>query len=205
MTSNEDHRVRQTDRKGLAGAQSASTRDMTCAKLANPANGEAPVEILQYDPTWPSRFERERALLETVLAPWLAGPIEHIGSTAIPGMVAKPVIDIMAAVESLDASRGAISAATSAGYIHSPYRPELMHWFCKPSPALRTHHLHLVPFSSPLWLERLAFRDRLRSDRDLASEYSELKRALAAKFKLDREAYTDAKTPFVQRVLAQSR
>ena len=69
--------------------------------------------------------------------------------------------------------------------------------FCKPSPALRTHHLHLVPFSSPLWLERLAFRDRLRSDRDLASEYSELKRALAAKFKLDREAYTDAKTPFV--------
>ena len=132
MTSNEDHRVRQTDRKGFAGAQSASTRDMTCAKLANPANGEAPVEILQYDPTWPSRFERERALLETVLAPWLAGSIEHIGSTAIPGMVAKPVIDIMAAVESLDASRGAISAATSAGYIHSPYRPELMHWFCKP-------------------------------------------------------------------------
>ena len=70
--------------------------------------------------------------METILAPWLAGPIEHIGSTAIPGMVAKPVIDIMAAVESLDASRRAISAATKAGYLYFPYRPELMHWFCKP-------------------------------------------------------------------------
>ena len=107
---------------------------MRFADLSNSAMGEAPVEILQYDYTWPSRFERERALLETILAPWLAGPIEHIGSAAIPGMVAKPVIDIMAAVESLDASRGAISAATNAGYLYFPYRPELMHWFCKPSP-----------------------------------------------------------------------
>ena len=176
---------------------------MTSADLSDSATGEASIEILQYDSTWPSQFERERALLETILAPWLAGPIEHIGSTAIPGMVAKPVIDIMAAVENLDASRGAISAATNAGYLYFPYRPELMHWFCKPSPAFRTHHLHLVPFSSQLWLEHLAFRDRLRRDPDLASEYAGLKSALAAKFKLDREAYTDAKAPFVQRVLAQ--
>ena len=94
---------------------------MSFADLSNSAMDEAPVEILQYDFTWPSRFERERALLETILAPWLAGPIEHIGGTAIPGMVAKPVIDIMAAVESLDASRGAISAATNAGYLYFPY------------------------------------------------------------------------------------
>jgi GrpB-like predicted nucleotidyltransferase (UPF0157 family) len=178
---------------------------MTFAKLSDSAMSEAPVEIFQYDSIWPSRFEQERALLENILAPWLAGPIEHIGSTAIPGMVAKPVIDIMAAVESLDASRNAIPAASNAGYVHFPYRPEVMHWFCKPSPALQTHHLHLVPFCSQLWLERLAFRDRLRSDPDLASEYAELKTALAGKFKLDREAYTDAKAPFVQRVLAQSR
>ena len=62
-----------------------------------------------------------------------------------------------------------------------------------------------MPFSSQLWLERLAFRDRLRRDPDLASDYAELKSTLAAKFKLDREAYTDAKAPFVQRVLAQVR
>jgi GrpB-like predicted nucleotidyltransferase (UPF0157 family) len=118
-------------------------------------------------------------------------------------MVAKPVIDIMAAVVSLDASRGAISAATNAGYLYFPYRPKHMHWCCRPSPAFRTHHLHLVPFSSQLWSERLVFRDRLRSDPKLASEYAELKSALAAKFRLDREAYTDAKAPFVRPVLAR--
>jgi hypothetical protein len=107
----------------------------TFSEFSSSAMAEAPIEILQYDSSWPSRFERERALLEPILPPWLAGPIEHIGSTAIPGMVAKPVIDIMAAVESLDASRGAISAATNAGYLYFPYRPKLMHWFCKPSPA----------------------------------------------------------------------
>lgn len=178
---------------------------MTSLDTQTPQSGEAPIEIVQYETSWPLQFERERALLETTLAPWLAGPIEHIGSTAIPGMVAKPVIDIMAAVESLDASRGAISAATSAGYVYFPYRPELIHWFCKPSPAFRTHHLHLVPFDSQLWSEHLAFRDRLRSDHELAAEYAGLKRRLAGKFKFDREAYTDAKAPFVRRVLAQVR
>ena len=67
--------------------------------------GDALIEILRYDPSWPLQFERERSLLATALAPWLAGPIEHIGSTAIPGMVAKPVIDIMLAVQSLETSR----------------------------------------------------------------------------------------------------
>jgi GrpB-like predicted nucleotidyltransferase (UPF0157 family) len=127
-SSNKNNCVHQADREGFIGVQCASTSDMSFADLSNSAMDEAPVEISQYDFTWPSRFERERALLETILAPWLAGPIEHIGSTAIPGMVAKPVIDIMAAVESLDASRGAISAATNAGYLYFPYRPELMHW-----------------------------------------------------------------------------
>ncbi len=168
---------------------------------------EAPVEIVDYDPTWPARFEVERAALEVALGPWLApglgaaGPIEHIGSTAIPGMPAKPVIDIMAAVTSLDASRPAIDAAASLGYLHFPYKPALMHWFCKPSPALRTHHLHLVPLAAPLWRERLAFRDRLRRDAALAREYAALKRALAERHRRDREAYTEAKGPFVARVL----
>jgi GrpB-like predicted nucleotidyltransferase (UPF0157 family) len=134
---------------------------MNFPESSGSAIGEAPIEIVQYDPAWRLQFERERAVLEVILAPWLAGPIEHIGSTAIPHMVAKPVIDIMAGVESLDASRGAISAASHAGYLYFPYRPKLMHWFCKPSPDFRTHHLHLVPFGSQLWSERLAFRDRL--------------------------------------------
>src|SRR5688500_420924 len=96
---------------------------------------EAPIEIVPYDPMWPSKFAAESDLLQIRLAPWLAGPIEHVGSTAIPGMPAKPVIDIMAAVQSLEASRPAIDELAKAGYLYFPYRPDEMHWFCKPSPA----------------------------------------------------------------------
>lgn len=160
------------------------------------------IEVLPYDPAWPDRFEHERRRLQAALAPWLIGPIEHIGSTAVPALPAKPVIDIMAPVHSLAASRPAIEAAAAIGYLHAPYKADVMHWLCKPSPALRTHHLHLVPFDSPLWRERLAFRDALRSQPALAAEYAALKLRLAQQHRDDREAYTDAKTPFVQGVLA---
>jgi GrpB-like predicted nucleotidyltransferase (UPF0157 family) len=164
----------------------------------------APIHVVAYDASWPARFADERELLAQVLAPWLAGPIEHIGSTAVPGLVAKPVIDIMAAVATLDLSRPAIAAVALLHYVYFPYRAETMHWFCKPSDEVRTHHLHLVPLGSALWHERLRFRDRLRSDPRAAAEYAALKQALAARHELDREAYTDAKEPFVRRILAES-
>ena len=170
---------------------------------ASPREGDAPVEVVAYDDSWPSRFESERLLLEAVLAPWLAGSIEHIGSTAVPLLPAKPVIDIMAPVHTLEGSRAAIEAATSAGYVYYPYKAEVMHWFCKPSPYLRTHHLHLVPFGSSLWHRRLGFRDALRKSPALTAEYAELKLRLAETFRLDREAYTEAKAPFVKRVLSE--
>lgn len=160
-----------------------------------------PIEVVPYDPSWPAHFEAERLLLEAVLAPWLAGPIEHVGSTAVAGLAAKPVIDIMAPVVTLDASRPAIAAVAVLGYGHYPYRAETMHWLCKPSPLVRTHHLHLVPLGSELWLQRLAFRDALRSDAALAAAYAALKRQLAARFGADRDGYTDAKTPFIRRAL----
>ena len=158
--------------------------------------------VVPYDRSWPGRFEEERARLAEIIAPWLAGPIEHVGSTAVPGLAAKPVIDVMAAVESLEASRPAIEALTRDGWCYFPYRPESMHWLCKPSPAARTHHLHLIPFGSPLWAERLAFRDHLRTHPDVAREYERLKRELAERYRFDREAYTDAKGAFVERVVA---
>ena len=169
--------------------------------MSKTPQGEAPIEVVEYDPKWPSRFEAERMLLQPVLAPWLVGPIEHVGSTAIPGMPAKPVIDIMAAVETLEASRPAINALAKAGYAYFPYRPDIMHWFCKPSAAFRTHHLHLVPLDSRRWLDCLAFRDAIRNSETLAAEYAVLKSRLAQDFGFDREAYTDGKTPFVERVL----
>jgi GrpB-like predicted nucleotidyltransferase (UPF0157 family) len=163
----------------------------------------APIEISAYDPSWPAKFEAERLLLEAALRPWLAGTIEHIGSTAVPTLAAKPIIDIMAPVQTLQASRPAIEAVSSAGYVYYPYKPNAMHWFCKPSPELRTHHLHLVPFGSALWQQRIGFRDALRRSPALVTEYAELKRQLAEQFRHDREAYTEAKGPFVQRVLAE--
>jgi len=165
---------------------------------------DAPISLVDYDPRWPQVFEEEKALLHPLLAPWLAGPIEHFGSTAVPGLAAKPLIDIMAAVETLDASRDAIAALESLDYCYAPYRPDLMHWFCKPSPSFRTHHLHLVPHDSPMWTARIIFRDRLRGDPEVAAQYLELKQSLAANFEHDREAYTDGKTEFVNRIVAES-
>jgi GrpB-like predicted nucleotidyltransferase (UPF0157 family) len=158
---------------------------------------EAPVEILPYDPSWPTRFQEEAGVLRRALATWLVGPIEHIGSTAIAGLAAKPVIDIMAAVQTLDASRPAIAAATGVGYCYAPYRTNFEHWFCKPSPAFRTHHLHLVPADSAQWHRAIAFREYLRVHASVAAEYEALKRRLAREHHFDREAYTEAKHPFI--------
>ena len=175
------------------------------SSISNPTpQGESPIEIVPYDPLWPSKFEAERALLQPVLARWLTGPIEHVGSTAIPGMPAKAVIDLMAGVRSLEDSRPAIRELIGTGYVYFPYRPEIMHWFCRPSAAFRTHHLHLVPLDSRRWVECLAFRDTIRRDAALAAEYAALKNRLAQGFRFDREAYTDGKGPFIQRVLKKS-
>jgi GrpB-like predicted nucleotidyltransferase (UPF0157 family) len=162
------------------------------------------IDIVPWDPGWPQRFESERETIARALARWLVADIEHIGSTAVPGLAAKPVIDIMAPVASLDASLDAVAAAATIGYLHYPYKPDVMHWFCKPSPAFRTHHLHVVPYRSRLWFERLTFRDALRRDSGLRSEYAALKQRLAAEAGGDREAYTDGKTSFIERALGNS-
>jgi GrpB-like predicted nucleotidyltransferase (UPF0157 family) len=107
----------------------------------------------------------------------------------------------MAAVESLETSRPAIPALESAGYWYAPYRPDEEHWFCKPSPQFRTHHLHLVPLSSVKWSETIAFRDHLRAHPDVAARYADLKRVLADRYHTDREAYTAAKRPFIEGIL----
>ena len=162
---------------------------------------QPPIIIEPYNPSWPMTFEAERQLLLPILAPWLVGPIEHIGSTAVPGLPAKPVIDIMAPVRDLSFSKSAIKALLPLSYCYFDYKAEVMHWFCKPSDFERTHHLHLVPFESDLWYERLAFRDYLRTDEATRWAYMELKLKLATEFRDDREAYTDAKTEFIESVL----
>ena len=162
----------------------------------------APIILEEYDPSWPAKFALEKEHLLSLIGQWNCGSVEHIGSTAVPGMVAKPVIDVMFGVETLKASQAAIAVLVENGYEYWPYKTEVMHWFCRPSNAFRTHHLHLVPFESPLWKERISFRNILRANKSVSEEYIALKRELAREYRDDREAYTDKKWPFIKQTLA---
>ena len=162
---------------------------------------DEPIRIAAYDPAWPARFEEEKVALEAAIGAWVMGGIHHIGSTAVPGLDAKPIIDILVGVGDLEASRACFEPLAELDYLYAPYLPEAMHWLCKPNPAQRTHHLHLVPTGSERYREELAFRDRLRADPATAEEYASLKHSLADRFRNDREAYTDAKETFIQAVV----
>lgn len=124
-----------------------------------------------------------------------------MGSTAVPGLDAKPIIDILVGVDGLEASRACFDPLAKLDYLYAPYRADEMHWFCKPHPSHRTHHLHLVPTDSSRFSDELALRDRLRANPAVAREYAALKRELAERFADDREAYTDGKADFIRRVL----
>jgi GrpB-like predicted nucleotidyltransferase (UPF0157 family) len=159
------------------------------------------IRIEPYDSSWPARFEEERPAVADAIGDWVVGGIHHVGSTAVPGLDAKPVIDILVGVSDLPSSRACIAPLSRIGYLYAPYRASEMHWFCKPDPARRTHHLHLVPTGSRRFREELAFRDHLRSHAEAAAEYAALKRTLAARFERDREGYTAAKEEFIRAVL----
>jgi GrpB-like predicted nucleotidyltransferase (UPF0157 family) len=130
--------------------------------------------------------------------------IHHVGSTAVPGLDAKPIVDVLIGVEDLETSRACFEPLAELEYLYAPYLPEEMHWFCKPDPSRRTHHLHLVPHDSSRYRDELAFRDHLRANPEKVRDYADLKQRLAACFERDREAYTDAKADFIARALAEA-
>ncbi len=165
----------------------------------------AGVIVVDYDPRWPDLFAAERADLEQALRPWLTGGVHHIGSTAIPGLSAKPILDMIAGVRDLGQAGTAIAVLSTLGYAHAPHRPRAL-WFDKPpgtGAAQHTHHLHLTEPGSDLWRERLAFRDALLADPALASQYQDLKRRLA-RSAVDVATYTSGKRGFVAAVLASA-
>ncbi len=170
-------------------------RTAAAEDLARAGGSDAPIEIVAYDPMWPGAFEAERKRL----APLLGGAkIHHFGSTAVPGLAAKPVIDMIAFVSELDAPIATLVAKTNYQFPEA-FNATLIHrrFLCYPTTAHRTHHLHLVDDREELD-RRLRFRDRLRTDPALAAEYEALKRTLAERHRKDREAYTDAKAAFVK-------
>lgn len=155
------------------------------------------ISVEPYDPEWPRRFEAESARLERLLEPWLAGGIHHIGATSVPGLAAKPFVDMMAGVGDLEEARAAFEPLLAEGWEHTPHRPGIAHHFSKPGLGL-----HLTEPGSDLWNERLAFRDALRADPELVAEYAALKLRLAREHPEDIEAYTAGKRDFVSRILA---
>jgi GrpB-like predicted nucleotidyltransferase (UPF0157 family) len=166
---------------------------------------DEPVRVVPYDLAWPIRSEEEKRLLEPTIGKWATGGIHHVGSTAVPGLAAKPVIDILVGVEDLDSSRAAFEPLARLGYLYAPYREKEMHWFCKPDPTHRTHHLHLVPTGSQRYQDELTLRDFLRARPDVALKYQEIKQRLAASYEHDREAYTDGKSSFIALALKDAR
>lgn len=149
-----------------------------------------PDVVVPYDTEWPAIFERERNRLEEALAPWLEGGIHHIGSTAVPGLAAKPIIDMLAGVRDLAEARAAAPRLEALGYRYREHRPEA-HLF-----VMDDRGVHLTEPGSDLWRERLAFRDALRADPELRREYEEWKRQHAGA-----DGYTASKWDFVARVL----
>jgi GrpB-like predicted nucleotidyltransferase (UPF0157 family) len=160
--------------------------------------------VVPYDREWPRLFEVERARLEDVLAPWLEQGIHHIGSTSVPDLAAKPIIDMIAGVQNLEEARAAFEPLSTLAYQHREHRPEA-HCFWKPAPDMplgATHHLHLTEPESDIWRERLAFRNALRSDPALRAEYELWKRRHEST--TEPGTYTADKRPFVARVLAEA-
>jgi GrpB-like predicted nucleotidyltransferase (UPF0157 family) len=160
-----------------------------------------PVVVVDYDPHWQRMFEDERARILTVLGSRVAA-IEHIGSTAVVGLGAKPIADIMIGLRALADTEPCISRLTSIGY---NYRPENEHMFPERRFLDRpSYHLHMVEVSSDFWRRHIMFRDYLRIRPEKARQYLELKKELASKYQVDREGYTDAKTRFIAAALEEA-
>jgi GrpB-like predicted nucleotidyltransferase (UPF0157 family)/ribosomal protein S18 acetylase RimI-like enzyme len=161
------------------------------------------VRVVPYTAEWKRLFEEEKARLQAAIGPYVLD-IQHVGSTSIPGMVAKPIIDIGISVTSFEGARVCIQPVEQLGY---KYRGEfgipLRHYFVKGDP--RTHHLHMHELGSPDWENQVLFRDYLIQRPALAEEYAALKVDLAQRYPADRGAYLDAKAPFIQRVMEMAR
>lgn len=160
------------------------------------------VRVVPYDDRWPTLFRAEATrLANAVSAAGLpALTFEHVGSTAVPGLAAKPILDI-AAGSRTEISVGAyVPVIEAAGYVYRGNGGLPGREFFRRG-ELRSHHLHFVACGGSHWRRYLCFRDALRADTTLRNAYAALKQALAARYPHDREAYIEAKTSFVEGVV----
>jgi GrpB-like predicted nucleotidyltransferase (UPF0157 family) len=165
-----------------------------------------PIAIADYDPRWAAMYADESARVQNAAGEWLLN-IEHVGSTSVPGLAAKPIVDMMPGLRSLDDAPQIVSAMEGLGYQYIPdYEDELpeRRYFVRPPGRGYRHkrlfHVHAVETTSAFWRRHLAFRDYLRTHAETADEYAALKRRLAAEYGSDRVGYTEAKTEFITRI-----
>ncbi|WP_158248795.1 GrpB family protein [Chromobacterium sinusclupearum] len=167
------------------------------------------LQIAPYHPGWPQCFEQTAATILVALGE-LADQaiIEHIGSTAVPGLPAKPVIDIMLGLPRLSDLEPYFPALAAAGFHHQPQMAAAMpdrHYFTQPAHLPRQVHLHAVTLDSDFWRDKLLFRDALRADSALRERYAALKQQLAEQNGDDRAGYTEAKSGFINAALAAAK
>jgi len=156
------------------------------------------------DPQWQQLGERLRLELDAVLSQWLVVPVEHVGSTAVPGLAAKPVLDLQAVVADLGCAPAMAEALARNGWHLVPVELDARPWrrfLVQVNDGQRVAHLHLLEPDGRRWHEQLAFRDALRQNPGLVKQYAALKAQLADEHADDREAYTAAKTGFIRAVL----
>jgi GrpB-like predicted nucleotidyltransferase (UPF0157 family) len=167
-------------------------------------NDPQPLALSTYSPLWPAVFDVERRELLAILGDAVA--VEHIGSTAVPGLGARPVIDVMVGTPDLVIVERRAAELAAAGY---RYQPELekavpeRRYFSKLEGGPGRFSLHAVQLGGAYWKRHIAFRDALRGSEPLAQQYWRLKQRLAARFPNDRAAYTDGKSEFIRNVLGQ--
>ena len=164
-----------------------------------------PIVVVDYDPQWPSLFEKEKeAIIAALGSRFLM--IEHIGSTAVPGLAAKPVIDIAVGIKSLADAPVLIPRIEQLGYRYEPTFEQLVperRLFWKGTPMVHTYHLHLAQADHPVLVNPLQFRDYLRKHPEATAEYGVLKRELANRCVQDMDAYVAGKTGFIVNIMLQ--
>jgi GrpB-like predicted nucleotidyltransferase (UPF0157 family) len=167
------------------------------------------IEIVDYDPHWPTEFEKEARAIQLALCGQEILAIEHAGSTAIIGLAAKPIIDICIAVPAIAAAKiGLVQPLEALGYLYWRENPKTDRMFfvkgIPPHGERRTHHIHVAELGSDAWQRPLVFRNYLRKHPIETKEYLDLKLKLAEQHRSDREAYTVAKDAFVEAIIKKA-
>ena len=162
------------------------------------------VNVVAYQPAWVTAYDKEKQRLQDALGGYISA-IEHAGSTAVPGLAAKPIIDMIAAVDDLSVYKEVIRPLTALGYEYMPERVFAGRVFFPKGPREnRTHHLSLVVKNSEGWTQPLLFRDYLRKNNAALNRYQTLKAKLATQYPDDRASYTKAKEQLIQEILNEA-